>query len=501
MSRKREYKKGEKVGNFRLCKYLGGGGNGEVWKVQHEFEGKSFSALKILHSRFHTDKKRYDRFCIEAKTQKRMAEEGEKGVLPVLGFHLPDTPCKSDPPWIRTPVASAVTTSNSAKNGDYNVRDDGLSAIVKLVSRIAETLIRLEVKTIFHRDLKPSNIFLHESQWVLGDFGLVTTDDSEITQQGDVVGPRGFIAPEMRTKAHNADAGPADVYSLAKVLWYLSSDLPTTGNVPECCLNTDLPELTISFYNSGIKNTKGLDTLVQQATHENPLSRPKMDVFAKVLTAWMSSEGDGKHRLKNSDLTTLKNRLNLLTPTIDIQIQRLQSQNNAHKNKVEMVSYLKTSVGKIVNEIEIYINEQKLPNVFCQRESNTGFDSSRVDRWGPIIKDILTSEEQYLKKPTIIGLKLSVGTAQAGKSLHFFIVFGEFKNKSFLVKYGYFKPSSSIAQSPSPVFSNKSEYIEYNQLLIDEAMKDVYKHACEHLNVAVSYLVQSLETYFQDTTD
>lgn len=80
MSRKREYKKGEKVGNFRLCKYLGGGGNGEVWKVQHEFEGKSFSALKILHSRFHTDKKRYDRFCIEAKTQKRMAEEGEKGL-------------------------------------------------------------------------------------------------------------------------------------------------------------------------------------------------------------------------------------------------------------------------------------------------------------------------------------------------------------------------------------------------------------------------------------
>ena len=240
MTKNKNYTPGDLIRPYRLLKKIGGGGNGDVWTVEYISGVTGQYALKILRSKFHSNKLRYDRFRKEAIIQKKLTDSGEEGILPVLDFNLPERPGKLDPPWIRTPIA---TPSVSDKNGNYDVRDGGLAVISILVSQIANALTSIELKGVFHRDIKPDNIFLYNGQWVLGDFGLVTTIEvSNLTEQNEVVGPAAFIAPEMRYRASEAKPGPADVYSLGKMFWYLSSKFREINNVPGGSLSTQTPE-------------------------------------------------------------------------------------------------------------------------------------------------------------------------------------------------------------------------------------------------------------------
>lgn len=83
-------------------------------------------------------------------------------------------------------------------------------------------MAKLSSEGIGHRDLKPDNLFWLDGVAVVGDFGLVTYPEKDpVTEAGRRLGPVDYMAPEMRADADRAEAGPTDVWALAKILWTL----------------------------------------------------------------------------------------------------------------------------------------------------------------------------------------------------------------------------------------------------------------------------------------
>ncbi len=128
---------------------------------------------------------------------------------------MPEEPSKDDPAWLAMPIAQTVREAL----GD----DPMLDEVVDSVRMYARTPAALAEAGMHHRDIKPGNLFRLGDEWMVGDFGLVTWPGKDAaTEPGQKLGPANFVAPEMVNDPTAADAGPADVWSLAKVLWVLA---------------------------------------------------------------------------------------------------------------------------------------------------------------------------------------------------------------------------------------------------------------------------------------
>jgi serine/threonine protein kinase len=79
-----------------------------------------------------------------------------------------------------------------------------------------------------HRDIKPANVlFLDESlkEPLVSDFGICflkeTSDNSRLTEEGETVGARFFMAPEQERGGVTDVAEAADIYALGKLLHFM----------------------------------------------------------------------------------------------------------------------------------------------------------------------------------------------------------------------------------------------------------------------------------------
>ncbi len=239
-------KAGDNLGPWKLTSRLGRGGNAEVWNVENG-EGRT-AAIKVLRSD-RQSRDRLARFKDEIKFLQR--PDPHPGVLPILDAHLSNA--DSDPPWLVMPVAKALRTSL----GD----SPPVSAVVRAIAEIAETLAALAADGIGHRDIKPENLYELEGRFLVGDFGLITYPDKDpMTRSGRRLGPIDFMAPEMRDAADEAAAEPANVYALAKTFWVLAVDrelpLPGTHRVDDAAYSLasnltgeHLPHLSTFYWN------------------------------------------------------------------------------------------------------------------------------------------------------------------------------------------------------------------------------------------------------------
>jgi len=116
-----------------------------------------------------------------------------------------------------------------AQHGDLDSRlplyKDQLESVVQVAFQIAQALKHAHDNNVVHRDVKPGNILfpsVGHDVWV-SDFGLSfdLTADERHTPDGEVVGPRVFIAPELTEYGQHDVKPSADVYSLGQVIFYM----------------------------------------------------------------------------------------------------------------------------------------------------------------------------------------------------------------------------------------------------------------------------------------
>jgi len=134
-----------------------------------------------------------------------------------------------------------------------------LEECVRLGLSLSSALDVLHKHGLVHRDVKPSNVIFVSGVPKLADIGLV----ADINEASSYVGTEGFIPPE------GPGSAPADVYSLGKVLYEIS-----TGKDRH-----DFPELPTQ-----LDGTADLDRFVE--LNEVILHACKNDVGKRYQTAW-----------------------------------------------------------------------------------------------------------------------------------------------------------------------------------------------------------------------
>ena len=104
-----------------------------------------------------------------------------------------------------------------------------LSEVCQCLKDIADALDYIHAQGIVHRDIKASNVLLNEEgRCYLTDFGIarITTDATQLTSTGNVLGTVDYVAPELFEVHRRADAR-SDLYSLGVLLYEM-----VTGRLP-----------------------------------------------------------------------------------------------------------------------------------------------------------------------------------------------------------------------------------------------------------------------------
>jgi tRNA A-37 threonylcarbamoyl transferase component Bud32 len=168
-------------------------------------------ALKRLKRR-----DRVARFKSEVAILRKM---DDKNIIKLVDAHVQEGDSDDDS-FIVMPVA---------EHGDLDNRlplyRDQLESVVQVALQIARALKHAHDNNVVHRDVKPGNILfptVGHDLWV-SDFGLSfdLAAEERHTPDGEVVGPRLFIAPELTEYGQHDVKPSADVYSLGQVIFYM----------------------------------------------------------------------------------------------------------------------------------------------------------------------------------------------------------------------------------------------------------------------------------------
>ena len=114
---------------------------------------------------------------------------------------------------------------------DYIARGQRLTCeeIAEIGAVICEALASAHEKGIIHRDVKPANIMtLPDGTIKMADFGIAHVTDSDLTQEGSLIGTPHFMSPEQ-FMGQKVD-GRSDLFSVGVIVYeMLTGEKPFTG--------------------------------------------------------------------------------------------------------------------------------------------------------------------------------------------------------------------------------------------------------------------------------
>jgi predicted Ser/Thr protein kinase len=219
----------EQFPTLELVEMLGRGGMGAVYKARQTALGR-LVALKILPAALGDDPAFADRFAREARA---LAQLNHPGIVTIHEFGRRDHGLF----FIVMEFVDGVNLRQLMSEGSRISPREALA----IVPEICDALQYAHDRGIVHRDIKPENILLDRRGRVkIADFGLAKlvgapepdpigggSSVAKLTEAGQVMGTRSYMAPEQRERPGEVDHR-ADIYALGAVFYQM-----LTGEVPE----------------------------------------------------------------------------------------------------------------------------------------------------------------------------------------------------------------------------------------------------------------------------
>ncbi len=202
-------------GRYRLRKFLGRGGMGEVYAAQPRTRKDIPVAIKILpisQDQPDEQRKRMEiRFLREMQAGRSVRNPS---VTPTIDYGRDQMRFFLVMPRLRGPSFEKLI---ELKN-----RRPELKTVLRMASQVNEGLHAIHEAGLVHRDLKPSNILYDGyKRWMILDLGLAKAlgDRQSLTKPGVILGTLDYASPEQLKDASKVD-WHADYYALGCILFH-----------------------------------------------------------------------------------------------------------------------------------------------------------------------------------------------------------------------------------------------------------------------------------------
>src|ERR1700757_1374835 len=260
-------KNGEVFASFVIQRFLGAGGMGEVYLVQHPRLPR-LDALKVLPPALTANAEYRYRFNREAELASTLWHSN------IVGIH--DRGEFNDQLWISMDYVDG-TDADRLVEESYPTGMPMLE-VLEIVTAVADALDVAHQRGLLHRDVKPANIMLAKAQGahrriLLADFGIARQVDevSGFTGTNMTVGSVGYAAPEQ-LMGEPID-GRTDQYGLAATAFpLLTGTMPFRDSNPAVVISKQLttPAPLLSERRPDLAS---LDRVLSEALAKDPNQR------------------------------------------------------------------------------------------------------------------------------------------------------------------------------------------------------------------------------------
>jgi len=205
------------IGQYKVKEFLGEGGMGTVYEVEHVALGRSY-ALKVLRARVvDRDETAAERFLREARTAARVRHPN---IVDVFDFgHMPD-----GRPYFVMELLEGESLADRVERGALPPPE-----VVSIARQTAMALAAAHERGVIHADVTPSNILVIGGDQLhvkLVDFGLAQLAGEGLSDEVPefVLGTPAYISPEQLRGLPPTDR--SDQYGLGAVLFEMLTGKP-----------------------------------------------------------------------------------------------------------------------------------------------------------------------------------------------------------------------------------------------------------------------------------